>query len=146
LVDTAAPTSSATSPQYSTTNGFTVTYSANDPGSAASGVAFVDLYSEEHTSNLYSLIATDCTPPTPSISYTATEGDGNYSFYTRAHDKAGRYQPSSPTRRSSDLLVDTAAPTSSATSPQYSTTNGFTVTYSANDPGSAASGVAFVDL
>src|SRR5439155_11644133 len=82
----------------------------------------------------YSLVATDSTPATPSFSYTASEGDGNYSFYTRAQDKAGNYEAAPATPPDTSTLVDTATPTSSATSPQYSTTNRFTVTYSANDP------------
>src|SRR5207253_5201053 len=106
----------------------TVTYSANDPGSAASGLAFVDLYAKGPSDSSYSLVATDSTPATPSFSYTASEGDGNYSFYTRAQDKAGNYEAAPATPPDTSTLVDTATPTSSATSPQYSTTNGFTVT------------------
>src|SRR5439155_23903347 len=74
----------------------------------------------------YSLVATDSTPATPSFSYTASEGDGNYSFYTRAQDKAGNYEAAPATPPDTSTLVDTATPTSSATSPQYSTSDAHT--------------------
>src|SRR6202007_1876042 len=99
LVDTTFPTSAASSPQYSTSNSVTVTYTANDPGTAASGLDSVDLYAKGPTDSVYSLVATDSTPnTTQSFSYTASEGDGSYSFFTRAADKAGNYEaaPASP--------------------------------------------------
>src|SRR5207244_634492 len=82
--------------------------------------------------------------------YTAAAGDGNYGFYTLATDKAGNAE-SAPSSPDTTTLVDTQAPNSSASSPAYSTSTGFSVSYNAADPvksGSLgpASGLDSVDL
>ena len=94
--------------------------------------------------------ATQWSRPTPaatgsgSFSYTATAGDGTYSFYTVATDQAGNVQatPSSP---QTTTLLDTAAPTSTATSPTYNTSGSWNVAYTASD-NQGGSGLAEVDL
>ncbi len=115
LLDTAMPTSSASSPQYSKTTTFTVSYTANDSGS---GLAEVDIYAEGPTDSGYSLADsfTGASLTTGSLSYSASEGDGNYSFYSIATDNAGNAQ-TTPGNPDTTTLLDTAAPTSSASSP-----------------------------
>src|SRR5207237_2150573 len=94
--------------------------------------------------------ATDSTPAASghSFSYTAA-GEGTYSFYTRAYDKAGNAEtaPVSPDYQVT-VLYDTTAPTTAiAFSPAapdgsngwYSSTPSFTL--SASDGGSDPSGV-----
>jgi hypothetical protein len=131
--DTAPPSSSASSPAYSTSTGITVTYSASDAGSPPSGLLKVELYA--HTPNIagYSLAGTDNDPnTTQSFSFTGTV-DGSYDFYTVAYDSAGNIEaaPGSP---DTSTLVDTQKPTSAASSPTYATSTTFTVTYTASDP------------
>src|SRR6185295_15460196 len=149
LVDTAAPTSSASSPAYSTSTTFSVTYGANDPlkDGSASGLLKVELYA--HTPGIagYALAGTDTTPnTTQSFSFTGTV-DGSYDFYTVAYDIAGNIE-AAPLTADTSTLVDTAAPTSSASSPAYSTSTTFNVTYGANDPlkDGSASGLLKVEL
>src|SRR5207247_8358261 len=82
LLDTQTPSSSATSPQYSTSTTISVSYSANDPGANASGLDKVS--PEEHTSELHALVelATHRLPETRgSHSYTAAPGDARYYVY-----------------------------------------------------------------
>src|SRR2546421_380757 len=151
MVDTQNPNSSASSPAYSTSNGFSVSYSAADPVKSgtqgpASGLDSVVLYVKTPNASGYALahhfgsaLASD------SFSYTASDGDGNYLFYTVATDKAGNAEtaPSSP---DTTTLVDTQQPNSSASSPAYSTSNGFSVSYSAADPVKSASLVSSLGL
>src|SRR5207237_954677 len=132
FVDTNAPSSSATSPAFSTSNTFNVTYAAGD-ASPSSGFKKVELYVKGPADGSFSAVQTD-TPGgvSGSFTYTAAEGDGNYSFYTRAYDKAGNVE-AIPASADTTTFVDTVTPSSSATSPQYSTTNGFTVSYTSSD-------------
>ena len=90
--DTVLPSSSATSPQYSTTNGFTVSYTASD-ASPSSWFKKVELYVKRPGDSGFSLALTD-TPGGASggFSYTAAAGDGSYSFYTRAYYNAGNVE------------------------------------------------------
>src|SRR2546422_920059 len=69
-------------------------------------------------------------PASDSFSYTASDGDGNYLFYSVATDKADNTAtaPSSP---DTPTLLDTQNPNSSASSPAYSTSPSFSVSYSA---------------
>src|SRR5207249_4209680 len=117
LLDTQTPTSSATSPQYSTSTAISVSYSANDPGANASGLDKVELWAKAPGESVFSKVTTDSAPAASgSFSYTAAAGDGSYSFYTRALDKAGNYE-TAPASADATTLLDTAAPTSSASSP-----------------------------
>ena len=147
LLDTAAPTSSASSPQYSSSKTVTVSYTASDPNSSASGLAEVDVYVEGPTDSSYSLAHafTGSSLGSGNFSFTASEGDGSYAFISIATDKAGNVQ-ATPGSAYTTTLLDTAAPTSSATSPQYTNSKTFTASYTASDPGSSASGLAEVDL
>jgi hypothetical protein len=141
-VDATAPTSAATSPQRSSSPGFTVSYTASD-NNGGSGLATVDLYAKGPTDSGYTEVATDSTPSSSgSLSYTATEGDGSYSFYAIATDKAGNVQ-ATPANADTTTLLDTTAPASHASSPQYAKSPRLKVSYGASDTGS---GLAMVDL
>src|SRR5207302_1348965 len=139
-LDTTTPSSSASSPQYSSSTAITVTYSASSTGS---GLAADELWAKAPGAGSFSKVATDSTPGAAgSFSYTAAAGDGSYGFYTVAVDKAGNRE-SAPATADSTTLLDTVAPSSSASSPQYSTSTAITITYSASDIGS---GLASVEL
>jgi hypothetical protein len=86
-VDVTAPASQASAPATSNTTALTVTYSASD---ANSGLATVELWAKPAGAANYAKVATDSSPAASgSFPYTAAAGDGTYSFYTRATDKAG---------------------------------------------------------
>src|SRR5207248_1639793 len=131
----------ATSPAYSISNSFTVSYTASDVGS---GLADVELWAKRPGAQGCTKVTVDSGVGIDnSFSYTAALGDGSYRFYTRAHDAAGNYEavPATPTDTSTLSLHD-ALPIS-ATSPAYSISNSFTVSYTASDVGS---GLADVEL
>ena len=142
IYDITAPTSSATAPQYANTSPFTVTYTNSDTG--GSGVAEVDLYVDTPAAGTnFVLVATDTTPASPSFSYAPSAGEGTYQFYTRARDNATNHEDA-PGTPDLSTIYDTTAPTSTASSPQYSNASPFTVTYTASDTG--GSGVDEVEL
>ena len=147
LVDTTPPESSASSPAYSTSTTFTVTYSASDPGSDPSGVEDVELWVKTPGAAAFTKVATDTGAGLDgNFSFIGTV-DGSYEVYTRAHDVAGNYE-AAPASADDSTLVDTRLPTSSATSPAYSTSTTITVNYTASDPlkDGSASGLAKVEL
>ena len=99
--DLTPPTSSASSPALTTSASFSVSYTAAD-NEGGSGLARVDLYAQAPGQSGYSLVASETAGgASGSFSYTATAGQGTYSFYTVATDKAGNVQaaPASPTPR-----------------------------------------------
>ena len=55
-------------------------------------------------------------PAGAAFSYTATAGDGSYGFYTVATDNAGNAQ-ATPAGAQATTVLDTAAPSSTASSP-----------------------------
>ncbi len=140
-VDTTAPTSAADAlSTYATSTSITVGYSASD---AATGVDSVQLWVDGPGAGGYALADTDTTPASPSFSYTASEGDGLYRFYTRASDEAGNTE-AAPGGPDATTTVDTASPVSSADAlAAYSTSASITVPYTASD---ATSGVDEVEL
>src|SRR5215211_1927938 len=145
-LDATTPSSQASAPQYASTGAISVSYTATDPGADGSGLAKVDLYAKAPGDSSYSKVASDSSPgASGSLSYAAGGGDGSYDFYTVVTDKAGNVEaePSGPDATTS---LDTTRPSSQAGSPQYSTSAGFTVSYTASDPGSSASELAKVDL
>ena len=88
-VDTVKPGSAATSPAHSTARSLIVNYAAVDQGA---GLKEVELWVRFPGAAGYELSAVDPTPQTPGFDFTATDGDGEYRFYTRARDVAGNYE------------------------------------------------------
>jgi hypothetical protein len=107
VVDTVDPTSQATSPSSASTTTFDVTYDASDGGS---GLEEVVLFAKGPTDSEYLPAAIDSAPGASggSFSYTAGQGDGTYSFYTIAHDKAGN-EEDAPGAADLTTTVTTAA-------------------------------------
>src|SRR5207244_301089 len=126
FVDTHTPASSASSPAFSTTNGFNVRSEERRVGTE-SGFKKVELYVKRTGDSVFNLTATDTPGGTSgSFGYTAAAGDGNNSFYLLADDNAGNLA-SAPASADTTTFVDTHTPASSASSPAFSTTNGFNV-------------------
>src|SRR6185437_17152648 len=121
LLDTQNPNSAASVPDYETSASFNVSYSASDPvksGSVgpASGLATVDLYAKGPTDSSFHKVDTDSGAGIDnSFSYAASQGDGNYAFYTVATDKAGNAESKSVADDST--LLDTQQPNSQITFP-----------------------------
>jgi hypothetical protein len=141
--DTTKPTSVASSPQYhNSTGAFLVGYTASDPGATASGLASVDLYAKTPGGSFVK-VQTDSAPTASgSFSYTPVAGDGDYAFYTVAHDQAGNDE-AAPSSADTVTTQDTVNPvtTDNADSNWHNST--VTVTLSPGDPGGInASGVA----
>src|SRR5205823_2313526 len=146
FVDTVTSASTATSPQYSTSTAITISYTASDPGPNASGLDKVELWVRTPGASAYGKAMTDTAPAVDgSFAYTAAAGDGSYSFYTVSSDKAGNVEKA-PAAADTSTFVDTALPTSSASSPHYPSSAPFTASYTASDPGANASGLDRVDL
>src|SRR5207245_2938076 len=118
FVDTVIPTSSASSPAYSSSTPITDVYSPSD-AAPSPGLDKVELWVKVPGGGSYTRPATH-PPPTSTSRFrsTAAAGDGSYSFYTRAKDKAGNYE-AAPATADSSTFVDTVIPTSSASSPAY---------------------------
>ena len=113
-VDTAAPTSSASSPTYANASPFQVTASATEP-ITASGVASVTLYYRGPTGSWTAFGQINGAGPY-SWNFTPSLGNGTYYFQSRACDNAGNCQtaPSGGTGTgNSSTIYDTVAPTSS---------------------------------
>ena len=107
MLDTIAPVSAATSPAYRTTTSITVSYTASDAGS---GLATVELWAKAPGASAFTKATTDATPTaSESMSYNAAAGNGSYSFYTVATDKAGRRQATPAAQTTT--VVDTVVPT-----------------------------------
>jgi len=76
-----------------------VSYSASDAGAAPSGLAEVALYAQAPGDSVYKEVGRQVNPAgSGSFQYTATAGNGAYSFYTVATDVAGNVEaaPSVP--------------------------------------------------
>lgn len=104
-VDTSVPASEASSPTTANVTMIAVAYTASDSGS---GLAAVELWARPPGAGGYSKAAVDSSPAaSDSFSYGAVAGDGSYSFYTRALDKAGNYE-AAPVEADSTTVLDTA--------------------------------------
>ena len=124
----------------------TVTYTATDTG--GSGVKTVDPYASGPTdSGSYSKVATVTSGAASGnfSAYSFSEGEGTYSFYTRATDNATNLE-NAPGSADTTIVYDTTKPVSAAGNGGVSATNASsaTVTYTATDTG--GSGVKTVDL
>jgi Bacterial Ig-like domain (group 3) len=141
LVDTVKPSSQASSPAFNNTATIAVSFTSNDPGANASGVAKVELWAKGPSDSGYSKVdETTTSLASGSFSYPVTQGDGVYRFYTLAVDAAGNREnaPAMPDTsvQVTTTLQDTIAPTSSASSPNYDNGGDIPVDYSASDGGS----------
>ena len=142
--DTTPPSSFATAPQYSSSGSWPVSFTATD-SQGGGGIKEVDLYAKAPGQTSYTKVASNTTGSSSgSFTYTASAGDGPYSFYTLSSDNAGNSE-TAPNNPQATTLLDTTAPTSTATAPTYTTTATWTVTYSAADS-SGGSGLASVEL
>src|SRR5204863_195021 len=144
-IDTVKPVSSASGPnQVTNSSPFTINYSASD-AAPSSSLDKVELWVKGPSASVYSLADTDTSPDTSqSFSY-APAGEGTYSFYTRAFDKAGNAEvpPGAPDAQVT-VLCDTTAPVTSNDAPGGWQNHDVTVTLSPTDSGPAG-GVSGVD-
>ena len=142
VLNTAAPSSTASSPALTNQTSFNVSYTAT-AGSA--GLAQVALYAQAPGQTGYTKVATNSSGSgSGSFSYTATAGDGSYGFYTVATDNAGNAQ-ATPSTPQTTTLLDTTPPSSTASSPTATNQTTFTVSYTAAD-NTGGSGLAQVAL
>src|SRR5205807_2413660 len=116
--------------------------------SPSSGVSSVDLYVKGPADSGYTLAHTN-TDGSSSFNYAVpTSGgspvNGDYSFYTIAHDAAGNVE-AAKTAAESTTLEDTVKPASQATAPATNKSATIDVSYTASDH-SPSSGVASVEL
>ena len=142
-LDTAKPTSTATAPATTSSSSIEVGYTADATGSA---LDHVDLYAKGPTDSSYAKIDTDSSPAATGrhFTYTATEGDGSYAFYTRSTDTAGNSEDA-PASADATTKLDTAKPTSTATAPATTSSSSIEVDYTASD-NSGGSGLDKVEL
>lgn len=114
------PSSTAAASAYSNGARWAVSYTASDPGGP--GLAEVDLYAKAPGDSGYTKVASDTSGAgSGSFAYTASAGDGSYSFYTLAIDNAGNSQ-SAPNSQATVQVDTTAAITLSTTGGSVSST------------------------
>src|SRR5439155_1456790 len=95
-IDKSVPSSTASSPQYSTSTSFSVSYTATEFGSTPSGLDKVEIYVKRPGDSSFSLAHTfNSASASDSFSYSALAGDGNYRFYSIAYDKSGNFESNS---------------------------------------------------
>ena len=112
---------------YATSPTFPVYFNAIDVGS---GIAGVELYVKTPFSASFS--DTGLSSTTGVFSYTATDGDGTYEFYTLATDLAGNVEADAGVADAS-IILDTVAPTGSfsvVSSPRNTPVGTVTLTFS----------------
>jgi large repetitive protein len=108
-VDTQAPSSTASSAALTNQSSFSVSYTSSD-NTGGAGLDHVDLYAKGPSDVAYAKVATDPSPgASGSFNYNAPQGDGDYSFYTRAVDKAGNVEDA-PAGADTTTKLDTARP------------------------------------
>src|SRR5207248_5466796 len=120
--------------------------SASDTGTSPSGVDKVEVSIQRAIDSNYwngsSWVAAptwNLASGTSSWSYGfSPAADDSYTVLSRATDKATNLETPGA---GISFLVDETAPSSSASSPQYSTSTSITVSYSASDPGFFPSGL-----
>ena len=142
-IDTTTSESKAFSPTYNNATTIPVSYTASDPGTDHSGLAKVELWAKGPSDSSYHKVATDSSPgATGSVSYTPTQGDGSYAFYTVSEDAAGNRE-AVPTAADDVTVVEPDAQTLQDTAPPGTTDDApaawqnadVAVHLSASDPG-----------
>jgi hypothetical protein len=125
------PTSTFSAPATSSLPTWDVSYTADDTGGP--GLNEVDLYAKGPSDSSYSKVASTTTNlDSGSLSYTATEGNGTYSFYTVAVDIKNVAGNPSATAVTQFTL---ALPTSTCSAPATSSLPTWDVSYTAADTG-----------
>jgi hypothetical protein len=127
--DTVPPTSTITPlPRWENTLKFNIYYTASD---SESGISSVSLYYNYNGGNFvkYKTIYSNVTPNV--FSFNAIDGNGTYSFYTIATDRAGNVQ-AIPTTNDTYTTVIISSPYSTVLSlPKYESTSTFNIYYEA---------------
>lgn len=136
-VDVSPPASGASSPPYTASGSFVVTWSGSDAGS---GIASYDVQVRDGPAGVW----TDWLLETAQTQASFEGADGHiYYFRCRARDQRGNEEPYPGGEGDTATLVDLTAPTSTASSPLYAQAPSFMVTWSGSD---AASGIASYDV
>src|SRR5439155_1530348 len=142
VVDATAPSSSASAPALASSSLWTVSYAAADPGAGASGLQEVDLWAKAQGDSAYSRVGSVGLPhPIGTFRYPVTAGPGSHRFSTAAIDKAGNAEAPASAPDGATTVVDTVPPVSSASAPALTSSSAWTVSYTAADPGTGASGL-----
>jgi hypothetical protein len=134
-VDTTKPTSSVEAlPEYETVKSFTITALADD----ATGIQEIELWFKKNGGPWAVYADVTSSPWIWEFNTSATGGDGEYEFYTRALDIVGNYEDE-PAWADATTIVDTVTPAISITSPvegEWLTHKSIDVMWSAADGGS----------
>ena len=104
MPDASSPSSYAAANARATTGPIIVYYSVsdNEGREMSSGIQQVELWVKGPRDTVFARVDTDTSPPafygSDSFNYDPREGNGTYSFYTRATDRLGHYEgaPASP--------------------------------------------------
>lgn len=116
--DWTAPTSSTDSlSTYQNSNTFNVPFTADDSGGL---VDTIDLYYRYDGTGAFTRHSTfnvnpNADPVTDNISFTATNGDGLYQFYSAAADDSGNTESQAGKTTESSTTVDTVSPSTNMT-------------------------------
>src|SRR5436305_2548705 len=134
VVDVLSPASSASAPHLTRSDSIPVAYTANGTGSP---LARVELWVRTPGSGSFAKAATDTSPAASGHHFNyAASGDGQYSFYTRAYDRAGNAERA-PSPPDAETLRDTRAPATADDVPTSFVDHAVTVTLTAADTGGA---------
>ncbi|MCD6327545.1 Ig-like domain repeat protein, partial [bacterium] len=138
--DITAPSSSCTSPTYGGASGIPVSFNASDP--SGSGVSQTELYYKLGAGSWAHYANENGT--SGSFNFVPSDGEGTYYFQTVAEDNAGNKEADPSGNGDDSTIYDEEAPSSSCTSPQYSTVPEISVDFIASDTG--ASGLKTTEL
>ena len=142
-VDNTAPQSKASAPASSASN--TITSATRRPMiRGGSGLAEVDLYAKGPADSSYTKVASDPSGNgSGTFTYTASEGNGTYAFYTRASDKAGNEEAAHAVPDSSTVVQNGQVAT--AKTPSLTSSQSISVAFTVAGNGDP-SALAQVDL
>ena len=131
FVDDTKPSSSCSSPSYSTSQPASITFTSSD--GEGCGIYETKLY-YRFDGGSYSYSGESESGTSGSFSFSFPDGQGTYDFYTIAIDNAGNAEDP-PGSADDTTIYDSQAPVSSCSSPTYGTSP-IAVTYTASDGGS----------
>ena len=127
VLDQSSPSSACVSPAVGSTT-FTVTFTASDAGCGINHTALFMSFE----GGSYSEWGAPKEGESGAFQFRAENGDGSYSFYTRALDLAG-HEEDPPATPDTVTIVDSVPASSSCTSPAYSTVATIAVDFVASD-------------